>query len=106
MQLFIVSNHSATRYFANNRDQHFGFAADEQFLPVYEYADTDNHKPKNLHAFAEQFLSKCTLAETISRYMVLVESEQRLLVMRPYQILISTLLWRKVIIVKIKERFH
>ncbi len=86
MQLFIVSNHSATRYFANNRDQHFSFAADEQFLPVYEYADIDNHKPKNLHAFAEQFLSKCTLAETISRYMVLVESEQRLLVMRPYQI--------------------
>ncbi|GAB2712552.1 DEAD/DEAH box helicase [Hymenobacter frigidus] len=86
MQLFIVSNKSKTLYFSNNRTQHFSFAADEQFLPVYEYADIDNRKPNGLHEFAEQFLSKCTLAETISRYMVLVESEQRLLVMRPYQI--------------------
>ncbi len=86
MQLFIVSNKSNTLYFANNRAQHFSFAADEQFLPVYEYADIDNRKPNGLHEFADWFLSKCTLAETISRYMVLVESEQRLLVMRPYQI--------------------
>lgn len=86
MQLFIVSNKSTTLYFANNRAQHFSFAADEQFLPVYEYADIDNRKPDGLHEFAEQFLAKWTLAETISRYMVLVESEQRLLVMRPYQI--------------------
>jgi type I restriction enzyme R subunit len=32
------------------------------------------------------FLAKCTLGEMISKYMVLVESEQKLLVMRPYQI--------------------
>ncbi|WP_353722312.1 DEAD/DEAH box helicase family protein [Dyadobacter sp. 676] len=31
-------------------------------------------------------LTKCTLGEMISKYMVLVESEQKLLVMRPYQI--------------------
>ncbi|MBC6613200.1 HsdR family type I site-specific deoxyribonuclease [Hymenobacter sp. BT507] len=86
VQLFIVSNRERTLYFANNRTQHFNFAADEQFLPVYEYADLDNRKPTSLHEFAEQFLAKCSLAETISRYMVLVESEQRLLVMRPYQI--------------------
>jgi type I restriction enzyme R subunit len=86
IQLFIVSNHSAVRYFANNRAQHFNFSADEQFLPVYQYADINNQKPKGLHEFAKSFLAKCTLAETISRYMVLVESEQRLLVMRPYQI--------------------
>lgn len=86
MQLFIVSNKSATLYFANNGAQHFSFAADEQFLPVYEYADINNRKPNGLHEFADWFLSKCTLAETISRYMVLVESEQKLLVMRPYQI--------------------
>lgn len=48
MQLFIVSNRSATLYFANNRAQHFSFAADEQFLPVYEYADLDNRKPNGL----------------------------------------------------------
>lgn len=86
MQLFIVSNANRTLYFANNKNQHFAFHADEQFLPVYELADVDNKKINGLHDFTEKFLTKCTLAEMISKYMVLVESEQKLLVMRPYQI--------------------
>lgn len=86
MQLFIVSNGGRTLYFANNKNQHFAFNADEQFLPVYELADIDNKKINHLHDFTEKFLTKCTLAEMISKYMVLVESEQKLLVMRPYQI--------------------
>ena len=86
MQLFIVSNGGRTLYFANNKNQHFAFNADEQFLPVYELADIDNKKINNLFEFSEKFLTKCTLAEMISKYMVLVESEQKLLVMRPYQV--------------------
>jgi len=86
MQLFIVSNRAHTDYFTNNRNQHFTFNADEQFLPVYKWAKQDNSKVDNLYDFAEQFLAKCTLGEMISRYMVLVESEQKLLIMRPYQI--------------------
>ncbi len=86
MQLFIVSNQSNTYYFANNKNQHFQFNADEQFLPVYQLADESNKKITNLDLFADKFLSKCTLGEMISKYMVLVESEQKLLVMRPYQI--------------------
>lgn len=86
MQMFIVSNKSKTFYFANNKNQHFAFNADEQFLPVYHLADEKNEKINNLFSFAEKFLSKCTLGEMISKYMVLVESEQKLLVMRPYQI--------------------
>lgn len=86
MQLFIVSNGSKTHYFANNKIQHFQFNADEQFLPVYELADESNKKINALYPFTEKFLTKCTLGEMISKYMVLVESEQKLLVMRPYQI--------------------
>jgi type I restriction enzyme R subunit len=86
MQLFIVSNGSRTIYFSNNKNQHFQFNADEQFLPVYELADVNNQKINRLDLFAEKFLSKCTLGEMISKYMVLVESEQKLLVMRPYQV--------------------
>lgn len=86
LQLFIVSNQSNTYYFTNNRNQHFRFNADEQFLPVYKWANEDNKKVDNLYEFADKFLAKCTLGETISRYMVLVESEQKLMVMRPYQI--------------------
>lgn len=86
MQLFIVSNRTNTYYFANNKIQHFQFNADERFLPVYQLADESNKKITHLDSFTEKFLSKCTLAEMISKYMVLVESEQKLLVMRPYQI--------------------
>lgn len=86
IQLFIVSNASNTFYFANNRNQHFSFNADERFLPVYQWASDDNNKITNLYDFSDKFLAKCTLAEMINRYMVLVESEQKLMVMRPYQI--------------------
>ena len=86
MQLFIVSNRTNTYYFANNKNQHFQFNADEQFLPIYQLADENNKKITHLDLFTEKFLSKCTLGELISKYMVLIESEQKLLVMRPYQI--------------------
>lgn len=86
MQLFIVSNRTNTYYFANNKNQHFAFNADEQFLPIYQLADENNKKITHLDLFTEKFLTKCTLGELISKYMVLIESEQKLLVMRPYQI--------------------
>lgn len=86
MQLFIVSNQSNTYYFSNNRNQHFSFNADEQFLPVYKLADEENRKIDGLDRFTVRFLPKCTIGEMISRYMVLVESEQKMLIMRPYQI--------------------
>jgi len=86
IQLFIVSNRSDTWYFANNNLRHFSFNADERFLPVYQFASEDNKKITQLDSFTEKFLAKCTLGQMISRYMVLVASEQKLLMMRPYQI--------------------
>lgn len=86
VQLFIVSNKNSTWYFANNNARHFSFNADERFLPVYQWASEDNSKITLLDSFADKLLSKCTLGEMISRYMVLVASEQKLLLMRPYQI--------------------
>lgn len=86
MQLFIVSNETNTYYFANNNHRHFNFDADEQYLPVYQFANKDNGKVTQLYSFAEEFLAKCTFGQMISRYMVLVETEQKLLIMRPYQI--------------------
>ena len=86
LQLFIVTNRDRTFYFANNNARHFAFNAEERFLPVYEFANVDNKKIVHLDSFAETFLVKCTLGQTISRYMVLVASEQKLLMMRPYQV--------------------
>jgi type I restriction enzyme R subunit len=86
MQLFIVSNRVNTLYFANNNNKHFSFDTDERFLPIYQYADKNNKKIINLDDFADAFLHKCKLSEMINRYMVLVQSEQKLMMMRPYQI--------------------
>lgn len=86
IQLFIVSNEVKTFYFANNREEFFEFDENERFLPVYTYADANNEKINKLSEFAKNFLAKCTLADIISKYMVLVETEKRILVMRPYQI--------------------
>ena len=86
LQLFIVSNRDRTYYFANNNARHFTFHAEERFLPIYEFADEDNRKITHLDAFAERFLKKCDLGRTISRYMVLIASEQKLMIMRPYQV--------------------
>lgn len=87
MQLFIVSNGgSDTMYFANNNDEHFHFDATNNYLPVYHAADESNHKIAELFKFSDRMLPKCTLGRLISRYMVLVETEKKILVMRPYQI--------------------
>lgn len=86
VQLFIFSNGTRTRYFTNNNARHFAFKAEERFLPIYEHARPDNSKVSGLNEFADSFLAKCTLGQMISRYMVLVASEQKLLMMRPYQI--------------------
>ncbi len=86
MQVFVVSNRDSTYYFANNNTRHFSFNADERFLPIYQFAAPDNTKITGLDEFADAFLAKCTLGQMLSRYMVLVASEQKLLMMRPYQI--------------------
>ena len=86
MQLFIVSNEADTFYFANNPKKALTFDEKEQFLPVCRWADEQNKKVANLHEFAREVLYKCALGELISRYMVLVETEHKLIIMRPYQI--------------------
>lgn len=86
IQMFIVSNQHNTYYFANNNNEHFNFNADEKYLSVYQWADEKNKKITELNAFSDVFLQKCRLGEMISRYMVLVACERKVLMMRPYQI--------------------
>ena len=87
MQIFIVSNGgSDTMYFANNNDEHFHFDATNNYLPVYHAADHDNHKIAELFKFSDMMLQKTALGRLLSRYLVLVETERKILVMRPYQI--------------------
>ena len=86
MQLFIVSNENETFYFTNNNDNYLQFDAKEQFLPIYSWADSKNKKINDLYNFAKVFLEKYALGEMICRYMVLVNTDKKVLIMRPYQI--------------------
>jgi len=84
MQCF-VSNESATRYFANNRNQHFSFNAEERFCPSTSTAEKKTTKSP-LCTTSRHFYEKCSLGRLISRYMVWCRVNKNSSLMRPYQI--------------------
>ena len=49
------------------------------------WADQDNKKVTQLSEFADAFLEKCQLSKLITKYVVLNESSEMLMVLRPYQ---------------------
>lgn len=77
VQIFVISNGVNTKYLANNRDQ--------SFKQTFFWANPDNQKISQLDEFADLFLEKCHLSKMISKYIVLHESTQTLMVLRPYQ---------------------
>ena len=87
LQLFIVSNRDRHVLLRQQQRPALRLQCRRTFLAQsIEFADVDNKKITHLDSFAETFLVKCNLGQTISRYMVLIASEQKLLMMRPYQI--------------------
>lgn len=78
VQVFVISNGVNTKYFANNPRQSF-----EQ---TFYWADADNVKITSLDAFADVFLEKCAISEFIAAHIVLNESRQIPMVLRPYQV--------------------
>lgn len=77
IQIFVISNGVNTKYFANNPKQTF-----EQ---TFFWTDEDNKKIARLDEFAEVFLEKCAVSKMIAEYIVLAESLQIPMVLRPYQ---------------------
>ena len=77
VQLFVISNGVNTKYYANNRHQ--------DFKQTFFWADEDNAPITRLEAFADAFLEKCFVSKMIAKYVVLHESDQVLMVLRPYQ---------------------
>lgn len=77
VQLFVISNGVNTKYYANNRHQ--------DFKQTFFWADEDNTPITRLEAFADAFLEKCFVSKMIAKYVVLHESDQLLMVLRPYQ---------------------
>ncbi|MGF7449526.1 DEAD/DEAH box helicase family protein, partial [Klebsiella michiganensis] len=77
VQLFIISNGVDTKYYANNRANHF-----EQ---TFFWTNEKNEPIKSLEKFTEAFLKVCHIAKMITHYTVLNETRKCLMVMRPYQ---------------------
>lgn len=79
IQLFVISNGVNTKYYANNP------VSKRDFKQTFFWADKDNKKITQLSEFAEVFLEKCQLSKMITKYVVMNESENMLMALRPYQ---------------------
>jgi type I restriction enzyme R subunit len=77
VQLFVISNGTDTRYYANNRKQ--------SFKQTFMWSDANNIAIKSLADFADTFLDKCHVSKMIAKYTVLHEGDRQLMVLRPYQ---------------------
>jgi len=89
LQLFVISNGTDTRYFANTtkRDKN-------SFDFTMNWAKSDNGLIKDLKDFTATFLQKRTLLSVLLGYSVFDVSDT-LLVMRPYQIAATErILWK------------
>ena len=77
VQIFVVSNGVDTKYYANSQKQSFKFTS--------FWGDDKNNKITQLVPFTNIFLEPCHIAKMITKYIVLHESDKKLMVLRPYQ---------------------
>lgn len=91
VQLFVISNGTDSRYFANTtkRDKN-------SFDFTMNWAKSDNTLIKDLKDFTATFFQKKTLLEVLFRYSVF-DTNDTLLVMRPYQIAATERLYWKIL---------
>ena len=89
VQIFVISNGTYTRYFANTAAQnknHYEFTC--------EWADAKNRVIRDLEDFTATFFEKRTMLEVLTKYCVF-DSNNTLLIMRPYQIAATErILWK------------
>ncbi|MCY4306431.1 MAG: type I restriction endonuclease, partial [Aestuariivita sp.] len=89
LQMFVISNGTDTRYFANTirRDKN-------SFDFTMNWAKADNSPIKDLKDFTATFFQKNTLLNVLLKYSVL-DTNDTLLIMRPYQIAATErILWK------------
>ena len=80
VQLFIISNGVNTKYFSN-----FG-THKQEYLQTFHWTDENNNPLNNiLNGFTDSFLEPCHISKMICKYVVLNETEKRLMILRPYQ---------------------
>jgi type I restriction enzyme R subunit len=89
LQLFVISNGTDSRYFANTTQRN-----KNSYDFTMNWAKADNSLIKDLKDFTATFFQKDTLLKVLLRYSVF-DTSNTLLVMRPYQIAaIERILWK------------
>ncbi len=89
LQLFVISNGTDTRYFANTTKRN-----KNSFDFTMNWAKSDNSLIKDLKDFTATFLQKRTLLNVLLQYSVF-DASDTLLIMRPYQIAATErILWK------------
>lgn len=89
LQIFVISNGTDTRYFANTTKRN-----KNSFDFTMNWAKSDNSLIKDLTDFTQTFFQKNTLLNVLFTYSVF-DTTNTLLVMRPYQIAATErLLWK------------
>lgn len=86
LQLFVVSNETATKYFSNqNRNQNGQFNKIQASM-VFFWLTKANERVVKLSKFADSVLTPERLTDILYNYMIIKKEEKQLIVMRPYQI--------------------
>lgn len=86
LQLFVVSNETATKYFSNqNRSQNGQFNKIQASM-VFFWLTKTNERVVKLSEFADAVLTPERLTDVLYNYMIIKKEEKQLIVMRPYQI--------------------
>lgn len=103
VQLFVISNGTLTKYYSNTtRVQHVRDRSRRNVKKTsnsYEFtswwADARNQPISDLMSFAKTFFAKRTLLNILTKFCVLT-SDDMLLVMRPYQIVATERILRRI----------
>jgi len=104
VQLFVISNGTLTKYYSNTtRAQHLseqsGAKKARKTSNSFEFtswwADASNKPIQDLSGFTKTFFAKHTLLNILTKYCVLT-ADRMLLVMRPYQIVATERILRRI----------
>lgn len=89
VQIFVISNGTFTRYFANTTKRN-----KNNYEFTCEWADAKNNLIRDLEDFTKTFFEKRVLLEILTKYCVF-DVSNTLLIMRPYQIAATErILWK------------
>ncbi len=89
VQIFVISNGTNTRYFANTIERN-----KNNYEFTCEWADAKNKLIKDLEDFTKTFFEKRVILEILTKYCVF-DVNNTLLIMRPYQIAATErILWK------------